>query len=416
VILNTNFQTNRMNKTLAIIFTFSVIIIKGQNNFLLPDSSNQILMNTKGGLASSSIPQEFMNKFIFPGFIDESLKDAASLRMKDENYFGGILSGNINVMMHDQNKGSKNEKIYGFGFGTNLEADLKFSKDLFDLTFYGNKAYANKTLNLNNTSFNSLAYSYVEFSFGQSMINKKMKSSIWADLGFLIGHGNTSIDFEKGSLFTEENGDYLEINLSESSMFLSDTTSTNFLKGLGAKADLYYSLQNRNSRLFLSTENIGGIFWRNIASAKLDTTLNFEGIEIDNIFQLADSVWSEVGSIDSLISTTNSNTFRKIPVDFSAYFRKNLSLIYFDVLARYRLFANYTPYLRTGLNFNFRNIKPGVTASYGGYSTFNFGINTDIDLFNTLKIQLGTNNILGSIVPNSTSAIDAYIGMRLRIN
>ena len=80
-----------MKKTLAIIFTFSVIIIKGQNNFLLPDSSNQILMNTKGGVASSSIPQEFMNKFIFPGFIDESLKDAASLKMKDENYFFVII-------------------------------------------------------------------------------------------------------------------------------------------------------------------------------------------------------------------------------------------------------------------------------------------------------------------------------------
>lgn len=405
-----------MRKILAGILTFYALATTAQNNFLLPDSSNQVFMNTKAGVGSSSIPQRFMNKFIFPDYIDTELKDAASNKLRDNNYFGGAFLGNINVLLSEKKEDTKKDKLIGFGFGTHIEANLKFPKDLFDLTFYGNKPYANKTLNLSNTNFNSLAYSYLEFSLGQSITTNDVKSSLWTDLGVIIGHNFTDINFNQASLFTEENGDYLELILSESSIALSDTISTSLAQGFGAKIDLFYSRQTQNSKLLISAENIGGIFWENTSSANLDTTLNFEGIEIGNIFQLADSVWSEVGSIDSILTTTKTDAFRTIPIDFSTYFRKELRLFYFDILARYRLFANYTPYLRTGLNLNLHNIKPGITASYGGYSNFNLGINTDIDLFNSLKIQLGTNNILGGILPSSTSAIDAYIGMRLTIN
>jgi len=373
-------------------------------------------MNTKAGVGSSSIPQRFMNKFIFPDYIDTELKDAASNKLRNNNYFGGAFLGNINVLLSEKKEDTKKDKLIGFGFGTHIEANLKFPKDLFDLTFYGNKPYVNKTLNLSNTNFNSIAYSYLEFSLGQSITTNDVKSSLWTDLGVIIGHNFTDINFNQASLFTEENGDYLELILSESSIALSDTISTGLAQGFGAKIDLFYSRQTQNSKLLISAENIGGIFWENTSSANLDTTLNFEGIEIGNIFQLADSVWSEVGSIDSILTTTKTDAFRTIPIDFSTYFRKELRLFYFDILARYRLFANYTPYLRTGLNLNIRNIKPGITASYGGYSNFNLGINTDIDLFNSLKIQFGTNNILGGILPSSTSSIDAYIGMRLTIN
>ena len=406
-----------MKKILTILLSFFGLAITAQNNFLLPDSSNQILMNTRGGVASSSIPQKFMNKFIFPDYIDTALKDATLGKMKNINYFGGTFLLNANMMLIKRDEDAKKQNLIGFGFGTNRDANLKFTKDLFNLIFNGNKPYANQTLNLNNSNFNSLVYSYLELSLGKSVTNhSNIKSSLWADFGLLIGHSYTDINFNQALLFTEENGDYLELTLSESSMSLSDTLSTSLAQGFGAKIDFFYSRQNQNSKLLIAAENIGGIFWQNTSSAYLDTTLNFEGIAIGDIFQLADSVWSKAGTIDSLLSTTKKDVFRTIPINFSTYFRKELKLFYFDILARYRLFANYTPYLRTGINFNMRNIKPGITASYGGYSNFNLGINTDINLFNSLKIQLGTNNILGGILPNSTTALDAYIGMRLTIN
>lgn len=405
-----------MKQILIIISAISTLAVTAQNNFIFPDSLNQIFMNTKGGIASSSIPQKFMNKFIFPGFIDNQLKDAASNNLKNKNFLGASVSGDFNLLFSERKDTSKTSRLFGIGFGTELQVNTSFTRDLFNLTFYGNKPFNGETLNLNNTNFNSLAYSYLEYSLGKSIVNNDIKTSFWGDFGLLLGHSFTDINFEQASLFTEENGDYLELTLSESSIVLSDTTSNSLVQGIGAKIDLFYSRQSPNSVLLISAENIGGIFWQNALSANIDTIFNFEGIETGDIFQLSDSVLNEVETFDSIISTARKDVFKTIPVELSGYYRKSLNLFYFDVLMRHRLFSNYTPYLRAGLNFNLRNIKPGITTSYGGYSTFNFGINTDVDLFNTLKIQVGTNNILGSILPNSTSALDVYLGLRLKFN
>jgi len=403
-----------MKKLVAVILIFVALVSSGQNNIVMPDSVNQVFTNLRGGVASSSLPQAFINKFIFPDFIDNELKDVASKKMKNINYFGGSILGNFNILLAEQAKNSERKSFYGIGFGTNTEANLKFSDDLFNLTFYGNQPFTNQTLNLDKSNFNSLSYSYLEVSYGQSSISKRNKSSFWADLAFLIGHNFSTINLNEASVFTEQNGAYLDISLSESSITLSDTSTSNLAKGFGAKLDLFYLRETENSKFLFSTENIGTIFWRNSEAAFLDTTFRFEGLKIGNIFQLSDSIWNQVPSTDRLIS--NKNPYKSLPVDFSAYFRKDLSRLSFDVLARYRLFANYLPFLRSGINFNLQNVKPGITVSYGGYNAFNLGINADISLFDSLKIQLGTNNLLTSIFPNSSSSLDVYLGLRFPLH
>ena len=159
----------------AILFFFTLISL-GQNNFIAPDTANQGFLNLRGGIASSSVPQAFINKFIFPDFIDNELKDAASKKIKKINYFGASVSGNFNFLSSYKEKSAKKGSFYGFGFGTNLEANLRFSDDLFNLTFYGNQPFTNQTLNLDKCNFNSLSYSYFEVSYGQSFINKRAKS------------------------------------------------------------------------------------------------------------------------------------------------------------------------------------------------------------------------------------------------
>ena len=157
-----------MKILLSVLILLMAFSVNAQNNFLTPDSSTQIIVNGLGGVASSSIPQNFMNKFIFPGFIDDNLKKEASDKMKNKNYFGGNAIGNVNILFSALNDTSKKSNLFGFGFGTRTEVDLRFNKDLFYLTFYGNQPFAGTTLNLNNTNFNALSYSFLEFSFGRS--------------------------------------------------------------------------------------------------------------------------------------------------------------------------------------------------------------------------------------------------------
>lgn len=403
-----------MKILLSVLILLMAFSVNAQNNFLTPDSSTQIIVNGLGGVASSSIPQNFMNKFIFPGFIDDNLKKEASDKMKNKNYFGGNAIGNVNILFSALNDTSKKSNLFGFGFGTRTEVDLRFNKDLFYLTFYGNQPFAGTTLNLNNTNFNALSYSFLEFSFGRSKITSNTCTSLWGDIGLVLGHGFTDLNLKNASIFTEQNGDYLALSASESSISMSENLTTSSPKGLGAKFDIHYSQQTESSNLLISVENIGGILWRNATSADIDTTFYFEGIEIENIFQLSDSVWNQFSSIDSLITSKKEDIFKIIPIDFTVYYKKKLNLIYFDLLARHRLFANYTPFVRAGLNFDLPLFNPGITAAYGGYSNLRIGLNTDIKLINALKIQIGTNNVLGAIIPKSTNALDVYAGLLFR--
>lgn len=403
-----------MKNILSIILILSVKFSFAQNNFILPDSSSQFITNSNAGIASTGITQAFMNKFIFPGHINNDLKDASSKKLSALNYFGGEINGEFKVLSGANPDTSKSSKFFGIGFSSNLQGDLRFTKDLFDLTFYGNKKFAGQTLNFNKTSFNSLAYSTLEFTLGKTKKTLgKNTFSYWVDFGLLLGHSVRDFDFKEASLFTEASGDYIELTVKNSSILVSDTLSTNFIQGIGGKLDLNFIYQTEKSKTFISIENLGAIAWNDAVSADIDTTFRFDGVEVGNIFELSDSVFTEVSQFDSLYNSKKGTVVKELPINFSAYYKRELDLIDFDIFARYRLFANYNPFIRAGVYFKpIPIITPGITVGYGGYSNLIAGVNTDLNI-GLLKIQLGTNNVLGGLLPNSFTSLDAYAGVRL---
>lgn len=402
-----------MKNQIIILLLGLTSIVNAQNNIFAPDTNaTQIFINSNGGVGSTGIPQNFMNKFIFPGFIDNDLKDEASEKLKDENKFGGEFNVDAHVYMKPGSLGENG--FWGFGFGTNVEGNLNFTKDFFDLTFYGNKKFAGENLSLNNTSFKSVSYSYIDFTFGNTIKKAKANISYWADLGLVLGHQYTNFDLPTASIFTESLGNYLDIDIQNGVMAISDTLSTDLFQGIGGKINLNFAYTTENEKLIVQAKNIGGVSWNNITSSDLDTTLRFEGIEISNIFQLSDSVLNEVTSIDSLIDTKKESEFHMLPIDFNVYYWKKMGKLAVDGMVRYRLFANYNPYVRIGGYYQLPFVTPGLTVAYGGYSDLQVGLNTEINVMESLRISLGTNNLLGAVVPNSSTALDAYAGVRLR--
>jgi len=403
-----------MKNYAAILISFCSLALTAQNNFVLPNSSNQLILNSYGGVGSSGITQKFMNKFLFPDYIDKDLKDETLEILNERNLFGGSAYGQLNLFFTPKNYSAKSSEIFGIGFSSNLEGDLSFTKDLFKLTFYGNQPFAGEYLSLDKTSFNTVSYSNIEFSIGKTMSGEKARKSLWMDLGLVLGHSFTNFELEKASIYTEENGDYLDINIENSKFHFSDTLSLSIVQGFGAKLDLHYSYQTENTTLLFSAENLGGILWNNTTAASLDTSLKFEGIEIGSIFQLSDSVLNKVSTLDSLIKIESGSSFKALPINLTAYFQKELNVFRIDFLLRYRVYSNFAPYARFGANLSFPVVQPGISVAYGGYSNIQAGINADIKLLKKIKIQVGTNNVLGVLIPNLSTALDAYAGMRFK--
>ena len=403
-------------KKLVILFYIlglSMTSIYAQNNFVVPDSTNQIVFNAIGGVGSTKLPQAFLNKFIFPDYINNELKDAASEQLSSTNLFGGELGGNLTALINFKRKEeSKTQFFYGLSLGTQFEGNLNFTKDFFNLVFYGNQPFSGQSLSLNETSFKSISYSYIEGSYGFKRIQKTGNSSIWIDAALLVGHGFSDFEVGSGSIFTEENGDYIDIRLKESSLERSDSVNTSLNKGLGSKFDIHYARQSSSYTFLCSVENIGRILWNNVTHANLDTTFSFEGIEVGDIFQFSDSVLNQVSSVDSFVETQVANKFKSLPLNISLYYNGQFEKFEFDLFLKHRFLVNYTPFFRAGLYLKSSVFSPGATIAYGGYSGFQAGINGDLYINKSIKLQVGTNNILGAMFPNQSSALDIYTGLK----
>lgn len=407
---------NNMNtmKKFALLLCLISSQIFAQNNFFLPDTTARTLItNGFGGVGSGTLRQDFLNKFLFPSYIDNSVKTNTSNALAENNNFGGQLYGEFSFY---NNKGSLGKNgFWGIGFGTTTEGNLGFRKELFDLIFFGNQPYAGQTLNLNNTSFNAFAYSYLQLSLGRVKESNKGIASYWVDFGAIGGHSLVHFDIPEASVYTEDLGNYLDITVNNSSLILSDTLTTNPISGLGGKINLNYSYATEGSKTLISVQNIGAISWNTSANANIDTTLRFEGIEIDDIFELSDSVLNAVTARDSFVHNTSEGYLQVLPIDFSAYFWRDFGgFINADLYLKHRLFANFQPYARFGIYLNTPIVKPGVTVAYGGYSGLQAGLNANIQIIDELKIQLGTNNVLGAIAPGSFTSMDAYAGAMMR--
>lgn len=150
-------------------------------------------------------------------------------------------------------------------------------------------------------------------------------------------------------------------------------------------------------------------------SSNLDTTFRFEGIEVGNIFELSDSVINEVDILDTLVASRKNSSFALLPIDLNVYYKRKLGKSSIDLFMRHRLFTNYDPYVRVGFYYQLPILTPGFTLGYGGYSTTQIGVNTELNFREKLKIILGTNNIIGAIVNQKSMALDAYLGLKLSI-
>jgi len=399
------------------IFNYLILLTlftSAQNNFFKPDTiKHQLIINSFGGIASSSITQNFMNKFIFPGSINKELKDEVSSNMNPQNLFGGEFSNDIHFYLRP---GSLTENgFWGIGFGHNSELNIKFTRDLFNLTFYGNQPYAGEKLDFNNTSFNLLSYSYLDFTLGKIYIKDNSTRSYWIDLGVILGHSYMKYDFPIADLFTESNGNYLDFSISNGEVSIIDKLNDGFIKGFGGKINLNYSYTSEKTNLIIQAKNIGAIHWNSLMSSNLDTTFRFEGIEVGNIFELSDSVINEVDILDTLVASRKNSSFALLPIDLNVYYKRKLGKSSIDLFMRHRLFTNYDPYVRVGFYYQLPILTPGFTLGYGGYSTTQIGVNTELNFRKKLKIILGTNNIIGAIVNQKSMALDAYLGLKLSI-
>lgn len=366
---------------------------------------------------ANTITNSFFNTFyLTKRFLDESLKDNQSSKLTNNNRIGADIDGG----MYYEHRNDTSKKILSDFFVAVRDrehVDARFHRDLFDLFFYGNKMFAGKTADLSDFSLNVLKYQQLQYgwvkrddvpqstiSFGEGSEVKQSKHyTLGAAISLLKGQQHLSISTNKATLFTEQNGEYIDLSV-QAQYAQTDTTHKNLdaWNGIGTSVDLFFSYSKDSSQtICFEASDLGAIWWnKNTTTASIDTSFHFEGVEVSNIFSFNNSVITHSpDSIQAYITNKKNAVYRTVlPSLFHLFFEKKIisQKLSIQTGLQYRLAANYAPYIYLTTHYYFTSrFMASVHLAQGGYGNLHLGLAVAKDFGKGYMVSIGSDYFNG---------------------
>lgn len=402
-------QTNIKKVFITYFMLYHYVYAQFNSEFnFFQNTGNAISLKTEFDAGSNHINAAMVNKLFFGGYIDKSMKDRALNQSLAFNRAGAYLNFDLHTFFSSKKHSDKISFFLALKQQYLIHAG--YTRDFFQLAFYGNKPLAGNTAILANSNINTITFN--EFKFG--ILFKKVDSTAKIGISLSILQGNRLIYFafgKKSSLFTSSAYDEIIFN-SNFNVTISDTSQKKWyqINGIGTSTDIYFetpykSKLGKMSVLSVNINNFGFIHWLgNSVRYSTDSILKFDGYHINNIYDLKDSTLNKINADSTFKKITNARKG-----EFNTNIPTNLILynkIYFDntKLAlgtgfRYIFNANYKPYLFIEPSYQFASrSSTTVHLGYGGYSLFNFGISL---MYQTTHwhFYIGSNNLQGWLFP-----------------
>ena len=405
---------------LTLLFCLAYITMFSQYNseFLnFEKTGRSISINGEYELGSNGIYNSLLNKFIYGGYIDKKTKDASDNSMKNLNVMGANMNYDISLFF-----GRKSKYSYLIGFKDQRIFNASYTKDFYELVFYGNKPYLDETKNLSGSNINSLRFQELKLGFIWHKIDTTAKVGV--SISLLKGQQLFYVKAKEGSsLHTNADGTELIFN-SDFTMALSDTTIKKnpfAYTGLGASADIFFETPykgklGKGSVLTVNANNIGFLHWfDNSVQYSSDSTFKFDGYHIDNLLDLKDSTLAAINRDSIIRGTTNAHkeSFNvNIPTNLliinKIQFTNKFAL---GVGFRYLFNSNFKPYFFTDAEYQFTSKFTGsLHVAYGGYTKLNVGLAFSYNSKNWY-LKLGSNSLQGYISPKNTYGQGMFVSI-----
>ena len=378
-------------------------------------TQSQISLYGNYAVNATSATNELVNKLFLGGYIDRDIKKRTLDRLKNENRLGVVMDYGIYYAFQ---KDSMRTRFF-LNAGEKTFMNTNFSKDLYQLTFYGNKIYEGKRAYMNNFNAN-----YLNFQRLQLGIMKTIgEGAALYGLGIsaLKGINHWNIDAKVAELYTAQYGDYLSFNTAfEANRADTANTSGNPTRGLGASIDLFAEIPFTGKKysgiIIAEVNDLGSIYWnKNAMHYEQDSSFYFDGISINNIFDFKDSSFSNISTdsiVNSIAQPSRKNYYTTIPASFKIEMITRRKKIEWIKGFHYLFNANYKGlyYIKLNYHFNSTFMLSGRLA-YGGYGILHSGIDLIKDFGKGFIFQISTNNIGGYFVPAYTTGQGLNIRM-----
>lgn len=256
------------------------------------------------------------------------------------------------------------------------QSGLSFTADQFNVAFFGNAAYQERTAQLSPSGFERIRYQTI----GAGIMQDSTGSFLRVDL--VRGQSLVALDVRSAELFTGADGRVLRTSFT-GDYFASDTAGSGFdrTNGLGAALSGRWAITTngkRPIRFGIGVDDLGFIAWNpNTVRISKDTLFSYEGWRVESLFALDNVFVNEETVVDTFgLRYRNGSVTRLTP--FHAYMDANMALNdhwRIGLAVEHRYLTGYIPQATVQASRVIgQRTMLGASVSYGGFGGARFGL------------------------------------------
>lgn len=343
-------------------------------------------------------------------------------KMSETNIGGREVNMGVQYVFPVKNRYNN---FFYVGYRYRRHQSARFSDEFGKFYFQGNKQFAGDTINGNDTRYLDIRYDALHFGWMKYFTINGMAANISVGVGLVRGFNYRSIVADKLLIFTEENGDYIDVQLSMKAK-RTPPYKYNFFKpvGYGAMADVKFNLAlTAKSGISFEATDIGFMSWNKNSATfeRKDTTVRFDGVFVLHPDSLrSESYAQQIG--DSLV-----NQF-KIPYSvntFSSMLPARIRLSYFmgltpknhiNIRMQLMAYTSFRPQLCIeSLNFISSKLYSVTGVSLGGFGPLDIYQNVGWQVNKRYFAGIGLFGIEGIILPRTQAGFGANFSIAARL-
>jgi len=403
-----NWNYKKYKSVIVMTLALLGVVLNGSAQHLLKDVSiidenmeQSLTVSGFGYYNTTAFDNQTVDLFRKGGYFTNELKDGVHNRLKNYNYLGGEASAKIEY------ESNASDMLNGLGYyisyQTTASEGLLYSKDLFDLAFYGNSRFGSDTAWLSRTEYSGYAYQKIAIGINNTD-NLKIGMSFMNFSKWQMG------TLDRAYMYTANDTSHVEMGVKGEFDNAVNLTNPNGSVGMGIGIDFEFvtSLEQdslyprKNKSTFVIGGNNIGAFLSNTDARHyyIDTNYRFSGFEINKLSQFQTELFNSEKTKDSLLpqyETKRLITVLPLELYFYAPSDPNGRKLQFVYGFRYRLKSATQALITVGGDYR---PTPSVLFSgyalLGGYGYLQVGLSLQ-KKFNNVLIGIEANNVPGLI-------------------
>jgi len=320
---------------------------------------------------------------------------------------------------------------FAFSVVDKFAFDFNYTRNFLSLLWQGNKQFAGQNIDLGPLSMNA---QYTREFAGATAFNlfgdmeKGVRLGIRAK--YIQGLGALSMPTSQLKMYTEPDGRYIDVgfnyHLNISGLSKFDPLAFN---GTGYGADLGATFNfSPKFSLDASVLDIGAVNYnKNLKSYAKMGTYRYEGMFIKNFFSVPEMNTDTLAAVFEPVETEGNSFSVALPTRLLLQGELKLGKKDDESLQpKHAFFFTYIqgfnqkpggtkrPYLGVAYNYDLHEILDiGASAALGGYNRYAIGTFFSLNFFHTLKLGIGSDNLMPLIIKKSGTGIDVSLNASL---